>query len=59
MVNTVVDYLAPLRISQAPLFVAVWATQVRAASFTLGYELYTGPSDDRVATTKSRENDCP
>jgi acyl-CoA thioester hydrolase len=48
VVNTVVEYLAPLRLSQAPLFVDVWATQVRAASFTLGYELYTGPDDDRV-----------
>jgi acyl-CoA thioester hydrolase len=48
VVNTVVDYLAPLRFSQAPLFVAVWSTQVRAASFTLGYELYTGTDDDRV-----------
>ncbi|HEX4689033.1 MAG TPA: thioesterase family protein [Nocardioides sp.] len=45
VVNTVVDYLAPLRLSHAPLQVAVWATQVRAASFTLGYELYTGPSE--------------
>jgi acyl-CoA thioester hydrolase len=46
VVNTVVDYLAPLRLSQAPLFVAVWATQVRAASFTLGYELYTGTPEE-------------
>lgn len=48
VVNTVVDYLAPLRLAQAPLFVAVWATEVRAASFTLGYELFTGPEDDPV-----------
>jgi acyl-CoA thioester hydrolase len=48
VVNTVVDYLAPLRLSQAPLYVAVWSTQVRAASFTLGYELFTGEGDDRV-----------
>jgi acyl-CoA thioester hydrolase len=46
VVNTVVDYLAPLRLSQAPLSVAVWATEVRAASFTLGYELFTGPSEE-------------
>lgn len=45
VVNTVVDYLAPLRLAQAPLSVAVWATQVRAASFTLGYELSTRPDD--------------
>lgn len=48
VVNTVVDYQAPLRISDAPLFVAVWPTQVRAASFTLGYELFTGSVDDPV-----------
>jgi acyl-CoA thioester hydrolase len=48
VVNTVVDYLAPLRIEQAPLYVAVWATEVRAASFSLGYELYTGPPGDRL-----------
>ncbi|MGN6782870.1 MAG: acyl-CoA thioesterase, partial [Marmoricola sp.] len=48
VVGTVVDYLAPLRLAQAPLMVAVWATEVRAASFTLGYELYTGSGDDRV-----------
>jgi acyl-CoA thioester hydrolase len=46
VVNTVVDYLAPLRLSQAPLFVAVWATEVRAASFALGYELFTGSPED-------------
>ncbi len=48
VVNTVVDYLAPLRTSDAPLRVAVWTTEVRAASFTLGYELFTGPDDDPV-----------
>jgi acyl-CoA thioester hydrolase len=48
VVNTVVEYLAPLRLSQAPLYVAVWPTQVRAASFTLGYELATGSGDERI-----------
>ena len=46
VVNTVVEYLAPLRLEQAPLFVAVWPTQVRAASFALGYELFTGTPDE-------------
>lgn len=46
VVNTVVEYLAPLRVHQAPLYVAVWATEVRAASFTLGYELYTGSAEE-------------
>ena len=45
VVSTVVEYLAPLRMSQAPLSVAVWPTEVRAASFTVGYELFTGTPD--------------
>jgi acyl-CoA thioester hydrolase len=53
VVNTVVDYLAPLRLSQAPLLVAVWATEVRAASFTLGYELYTGPAGEPVVHARA------
>jgi acyl-CoA thioester hydrolase len=48
VVNTVVDYLEPLRLEDAPLFVAVWSTQVRAASFTLGYELFTGSAEAPV-----------
>lgn len=46
VVNTVVEYVAPLRLREAPLFVAVWATEVKAASFTLGYELFTGSEAD-------------
>jgi acyl-CoA thioester hydrolase len=53
VVNTVVDYLAPLRLEQAPLSVAVWATDVRAASFTLGYELFTGGSDNAVVHARA------
>jgi len=45
VVRTVIDHLSPLRLSQAPLFVATWVTEVRAASFTLGYEIYTRPED--------------
>jgi acyl-CoA thioester hydrolase len=43
VVRTVVDYRRPLRLSDAPLYVAVWVTEVRAATFTLGYELVTRP----------------
>jgi acyl-CoA thioester hydrolase len=43
VVRTVVDYRVPLRLGLAPLYVATWVTEVRAASFTLGYELYTCP----------------
>jgi acyl-CoA thioester hydrolase len=53
VVNTVVDYLSPLLLSQAPLLVEVWATQVRAASFTLGYELSTGSDDSRVVHARA------
>ena len=45
VVRTVIDYLSPLRLSQAPLHVATWVTEVRAATFTLGYEVYTRPDD--------------
>jgi acyl-CoA thioester hydrolase len=41
VVRTVVEYLEPLRLSDAPLAIEVWVTEVRAASFTLGYELTT------------------
>lgn len=53
VVGTVVDYLAPLRLEQAPLSVSVWATQVRAASFTLGYELWTGPPGERIVHARA------
>jgi acyl-CoA thioester hydrolase len=53
VVNTVVDYLEPLRLSQAPLYVAVWSTQVRAASFTLGYELFTGSPEAPVVHARA------
>src|SRR4051794_8274127 len=46
VVRTVVDYRRPLRLSDAPLYVAVWVTEVRAATFTLGYELITHPESD-------------
>jgi acyl-CoA thioester hydrolase len=48
VVNTVVEYLRPLQLAQAPLFVSVWPTEVRSASFTLSYELFTGSVDDPV-----------
>jgi acyl-CoA thioester hydrolase len=41
VVRTVVEYLAPLRLTDAPLRIATWVVEVRAASFTLGYELFT------------------
>jgi acyl-CoA thioester hydrolase len=41
VVRTVLEYLAPLRLSLGPLRIATWVVEVRAASFTLGYELTT------------------
>ena len=46
--DTVVDYLAPLRLPHAPVCVEVWVTEVRAASFTLGYEVFTEAGDEPV-----------
>lgn len=43
VVRTVIEYLRPLRREDAPVYVAAWVTQVRAASFTLGYEIYSVP----------------
>jgi acyl-CoA thioester hydrolase len=41
VVRTTLEYLAPLRLSFAPLRIAIWVVEVRAASFTVGYELST------------------
>ena len=55
VVRTVVEYVRPLRLADAPLSVATWVTDVRAAMFTLGYELTTqsdaGPVVHARATT--------
>ena len=51
VVRTAIEYLAPLTLADRPLYVATWVTEVRAASFTMGYELYTepdGPGSPRV-----------
>jgi acyl-CoA thioester hydrolase len=41
VVGTVIEYLQPLTLATRPLYVASWVTDVRAASFTLAYELFT------------------
>jgi acyl-CoA thioester hydrolase len=41
VVRTTLEYVAPLRLSSAPLRIAIWVVEVRAASFTVGYELST------------------
>lgn len=44
VVGTEIEYLAPLTLAGGPLLVAAWVTETRAASFTLGYELFTAPA---------------
>ena len=51
VVRTVVEYLRPVRLEDAPLRVDTWACDVRAASFTLGYELSTTTGVHARATT--------
>jgi acyl-CoA thioester hydrolase len=46
VVRTTLEYLAPLRLSFAPLRIETWVVDVRAASFTLGYELTTQQDGD-------------
>ncbi len=51
VVRTVVEYLRPLRLSDVPLTVETWVTDVRAAAFTMGYELKTAAGTHALATT--------
>lgn len=41
-----IDYLTPLVLDRGPLHIEVWVTEVRGASFTLGYELFHPGADD-------------
>jgi acyl-CoA thioester hydrolase len=54
VVRTVVEYVEPLHLGDAPLRVEVWVTEVRAASFTLGYELTTQRDRDRPRVVHAR-----
>ena len=51
VVRTVVEYLTPIRYDDAPLTVETWVCDLRAASFTLGYELTTPAGRHARATT--------
>jgi acyl-CoA thioester hydrolase len=51
VVRTVVDYVRPIRLADAPLVVDTWVCAVRAASFTVAYELRTGAGVHARATT--------
>src|SRR5919112_496838 len=45
-----VDYLAPLEFRRAPVSIDVWVTEVRAASFTLAYEVFDERPEPRPRT---------
>jgi acyl-CoA thioester hydrolase len=51
VVRTVVDYVRPIRLADAPLVVDTWVCDVRAASFTVAYELRTQAGVHARATT--------
>ncbi|WGL51566.1 thioesterase family protein [Nocardioides sp. BP30] len=44
--NHQITYLEPLHFDHHPVFVDVWVTEIRAASFTLAYEVYREHSSD-------------
>ncbi len=48
-----IDYLTPLVLDRGPLHIEVWVTEVRGASFTLGYELFH-PGPDGVRRVYAR-----
>jgi acyl-CoA thioester hydrolase len=47
----VVDYVRPIRLTDAPLVVDTWVCELRAASFTVAYELRTDAGVHARATT--------
>jgi len=51
VVRTVVDYERPIRLADAPLLIETWVCEVRAASFTVAYELRTEAGVNARATT--------
>lgn len=51
VVRTVVDYVRPIRLADAPLVVDTWVCELRAASFTVAYELRTEAGVPARATT--------
>ena len=56
VVGTVIEYLVPLTLADCPLYVSSWVTlpQVRAALFTLAYELFTEPADADAPVVHAR-----
>ena len=55
-----VDYLAPLEFRRAPVSIDVWVTEVRAASFTLAYEVFDEhPDGSRAVYLRARSALAP
>lgn len=48
VVDYQVDFLAPLVFRRRPVLVDVWVSRIRAASFTLGYEIYDLVDGERL-----------
>ena len=50
------SYLEPLLFDHDPVYIDVWVTEIRAASFTLAYEVYRehGEGDERARTVYLR-----
>lgn len=48
VVNSQLTYITPLLFDAEPVFIECWVTQIRAATVTLGYEIYREQDDDRI-----------
>ncbi|MCA1983614.1 acyl-CoA thioesterase [Nocardioides nematodiphilus] len=49
-----VTYLEPLLFDHAPVYVDVWVTEIRAASFTMAYEIFReGPADEHGVAART------
>ncbi|MFT4082693.1 MAG: thioesterase family protein [Nocardioides sp.] len=48
VVSHQLTYLRPLHFDFAPVYVETWVTEIRAASFTLGYEVYRDRDGERT-----------
>lgn len=48
-----VDYLAPLPFDYGTVDIEVWATQIRAASFTLAYEMFHEQDGERLVYARA------
>ncbi|MDX6324486.1 MAG: hypothetical protein QOK15_840 [Nocardioidaceae bacterium] len=49
-----VQYVAPLVFRMAPVSVEIWVTEIRAASFTLAYEVFDDTEDGRRVYLRAR-----